>query len=150
MNIGIAAPCNPSEFIDYYYSRDDVSSFNLTASSIHSIIRGLLKCGHNVVVFTSSIDINHNLVYEGEHIKVFVLTRKIICKKIGVIDRFYMVSRLKKIIKANIHSLDVLHAHWTYDYALACAEYSKLLPVFCTIRDWCPYLLKVLFTVCFR
>ena len=143
MNIGIAAPCNPSEFIDYYYSRDDVPSFNLTASSIHSIIRGLLKCGHNVVVFTSSIDINHNLVYEGEHIKVFVLTRKIICKKIGVIDRFYMVSRLKKIIKANIHSLDVLHAHWTYDYALACAEYSKLLPVFCTIRDWCPYLLKV-------
>ena len=116
MNIGIAAPCNPSEFIDYYYSRDDVPSFNLTASSIHSIIRGLLKCGHNVVVFTSSIDINHNLVYEGEHIKVFVLTRKIICKKIGVIDRFYMVSRLKKIIKANIHSLDVLHANWTYDY----------------------------------
>ena len=47
MNIGIAAPCNPSEFIDYYYSRDDVPSFNLTASSIHSIIRGLLKCGHN-------------------------------------------------------------------------------------------------------
>ena len=39
------------------------------------------------VVFTSSIDINHNLVYEGEHIKVFVLTRKIICKKIGVILR---------------------------------------------------------------
>ena len=29
MNIGIAAPCNPSEFIDYYYSRDDVPSFNL-------------------------------------------------------------------------------------------------------------------------
>ena len=36
-----------------------------------------------------------------------------------------MVSRLKKIIKANIHSLDVLHAHWTYDYA--CLLYTSLL-----------------------
>lgn len=42
-----------------------------------------------------------------------------------------------------VDNLDVLHAHWTYDYAAAAAKYTDKIPVFCTVRDWCPRILKL-------
>ena len=42
-----------------------------------------------------------------------------------------------------ISSLDILHAEWTYEYAYAMLPFVYQKKVYCSVRDWCPYLLSI-------
>lgn len=143
MRVGIVAPFNPYSVKEHFSPETKVPDINRNASSINTIVEELLEQGHRVVVFTYVTD--HRFipqVVEGERIKVYVLSSKTIIPKVGLFVRLYMPRALRKVIAKEIDTLDVLHAHWTYDYALAAQHFCNRIPVFCTVRDWCPKVLR--------
>lgn len=143
MKIGIVAPFNPHSVLKYFGPDAKVPDVNRNASSINAIVEELLEQGHRVIVFTYVTD--HRFipqVVEGEQIKVYVLSSKTIIPKAGLFVRLYMPRALRNVMDNEVKNLDVLHAHWTYDYALAAQNYCDRLPVFVTVRDWCPKILR--------
>lgn len=53
-----------------------------------------------------------------------------------------MVRRIQYLLADHVSEMDIIHTHWTYDFALASAAFAKAKPVFCTIRDWAPIIRK--------
>lgn len=143
MKIGILAPFNPYVIRERFRNTDTVPDVNKSASAINVLVKEYLDQGLELVVFTYVPD--HSfvpVVLNGPNVRVYVLSSKFFLPKAGVFMRLFMVPRLRKVVNKEVDDLDVLHAHWTYDYALATKRFEKRLPVFCTVRDWCPVILK--------
>lgn len=138
MTIGIAGPFNPYCVRDFFNEKADIPNINITASSVNIYVRSLLNCGYNVIVFTSiPFDIEPR-VLRGDRIVVYCISAKYFIRGFG---RYRMHKRIRESIKKEIAQIDVLHAEWTYEYALAVLPFVNTIPVFCSVRDWCPYLL---------
>ena len=145
MKIGIVGPVNPYELREFLYNGQKIQSINKGATAVNTYIKELLRKGHSVIAITSAIPSNEkeSYVIDGEKLRIHV-----VCSKPGLflthaLSRFYMVGRLKKTIGEIISEINVLHAQWTYDFAYASMAFADVLPVFCTVRDWCPYIISV-------
>lgn len=144
MNIGIASHFNPYEVREYLDNSSPIPCINPMTSSVNAIVRGLLQEGHHVTVFTSypkKGDISH---LKGKNIDIYLIPSSPIIRPLKIFERIYMIGRLKKTIKLHINEIDVLHAHWTYEFAMAASYFSKIKPTFCTVRDWCPYIFSLM------
>ena len=142
--IGIVSPFNPFEIKDFLYQQNDkVLNNNVSATSVHALVIGLIKLGYRVIVFTYDLSIGEDVVYYGENVSVYVCSIysfSLKYYKLGFFSRAYMGGVLSKKISKHVDEISVLYAQWTYDYAKACVPYVNTVPVFCTIRDWCPYI----------
>ena len=145
MNICICGPVNPFELKDYISSEAPVLSINKGASAVNTYVKELLRNHHQVTVITSDVplSITEDITYSGENLTIYVVNSKPGLFLFHGFSRFYMVNRLKRYIRKVLPNLDVLHCQWTYDYAMASMTFAKQIPVFCTVRDWCPYIIKV-------
>lgn len=143
MVIGISAPFNPKEFEDILDSESSIPNINRAATAVNTLVREFLLGGHRVVVFSTYPDSGKMLYYQGGNLEVYLVSRFIFLPKREIYSRIYVWKRIERIIRLRVNELDVLHAHWTYDYAMAAQKYSHILPVFCTVRDWCPYQLVI-------
>lgn len=134
MRIGIVAPFNPSSIQMYF--EETLKSLNKTASSVNNLVLSFINQGHDVCVFTLDTTCKETKFYNSDHVSLYV---------IGVRSSFKLnnyfpslnkqAQTIKHYIKKEIGSLDILHAHWCYQYALSVIEFTSILPVFCTIRD---------------
>lgn len=140
MKIGIVAPCNPYELKEFLFDGQDVPNINKGASAVNTLVKEFLRKGHSVKVFTSYDGTEAQKALVGQHVEIFMCHRKKPLPFTTFVYRLYMVPRIAKMIKKEVAGLDVLHAHWTYEYAMAAKMFVKKLPVFCTVRDWCPYI----------
>lgn len=138
MTIGIVSYFNPTECREYLHDRQDIPNINKAASSVNAITLGLLKAGHHVIVITSSDDKGPVIHLSGEQLEVHIVSTYSRMPKADTFKRWYMVSRLRKELEKHIDKMDIVHTHWTYDFALAAAAFTKIKPVFCSIRDWSP------------
>ena len=148
MNIGISSPFNPFELKDALYNDDQerVHNNHAATTSVHALVKGFIKLGHHVYVFSTDPTIKRAVEYHGELIDIYIIPRRLTPVKIKgthLMTRLYLGKRLAKTIHQHINKLDVLHAQWTYDFAEACIPFTDQLPVFCTVRDWCPYILTL-------
>lgn len=147
MRIGIVGPINPSEFEDLLH-KDEIPQMHQNASAVHALINSFLDEGHTVIAFT----INENNIYEefvSEKLKIYTVPFRLIPRT--SIFKIYCVKQLRRAIKNHLQDIDVLHAQWTYEYAFAAMAFVKRIPVFCTVRDWCPYIMTMIrksFTGC--
>ncbi len=64
-------------------------------------------------------------------------------KLTGLFSQVYMVKRLINLMEGQIDDVDVIHAHWTYAFALAAKHFAGKKKIVCTVRDWCPYILSI-------
>lgn len=142
MNITICGPINPSEFSDVLNYTDKLPNINRGASAVNTYVRELLRMGHKVVVVTQDVPSNEkdDIVLKGENLIIHIVHSNAGIYISHALSRFYMVTRLKKVLKGYIPKTDVLHAQWSYDYAYASMKFKKQVPVFCTVRDWAPYI----------
>ncbi len=143
MRIGIASPFNPNEFKDYLQN-EKLPDINQSARAIHIYVRELLEAGHKVVIFTSftsSVE-KRSRIFSNGNLKVYVISRHYLIPKVGAFIRLFLHKRIAKAIKGEVKNLDVLHAQWTYEYALAASKFVKQIPIFCTVRDWCPAIMR--------
>lgn len=144
MNIGICGPINPSVLKDYFFAGQNIPSINKAATAVNTYVKELLRNGHNVIVVTCAIPgCSEDLVLEGENLLVHIVHSNPSFYLTHALSRYYMIGRLRNVLKKYIDKIDVLHAQWTYDFALASKSFQYRLPVFCTVRDWCPYILSL-------
>lgn len=143
MRIGIVGYCNPFELKDFLFSGQDIPNINKSATAVNTLVKELLQKGHSVKLFTTFSEKGNVVKLYGNNLTIFLCSRYCSIPKMAFFSRIYMVSRLVRVIKSEIHDLNVLHAHWTYEFALAAKHFSNQIPVFCTVRDWCPYILSM-------
>lgn len=148
MRAGIAGPFNPASVADYLEEKD-VPSINDSATAVNTLVREFIEQGHTVKVFTlHSLLPNTYRILHGKNIDIHLIPLGIMPKVLGyhqlVVGQFYLPKRIAKVIRKEIGTLDILHAHWTYEYAKAILPFAGQLPIFDTIRDWCPYQMSIM------
>lgn len=143
MKIGIASPIDVRVFLPYIENQTDRDIINMfhgiNAPSVATLALSLLSAGNKVKIFTLT---EKSYVIKSDNVDIIAVKSF----NVHVIKQFIGIwedaARLKNAIECNLDGLDVLHAHWTYSYAYACKNFTSKLPVFCTIRDWAPYIFK--------
>jgi glycosyltransferase involved in cell wall biosynthesis len=136
VNIGIVSPFNPYYVRNYISSHENIPQINSNATSVNTLVVSFLEQGHNVIVFTTTTAPHHTTVYKGKQLEIHVLSKVFHPKGMS---NLRIVRKLRNEIKKCINNIDVLHAHWTYEYAASIRRFEQRIPTFCTIRDWCPY-----------
>lgn len=148
MKIGIVAPFNPMSIADCL-DENNIPSINTSATAVNTLVSEFLLQGHHVVIFTLTTQLPQKYcVLKGKGVSVHLVPSGLAPRVFGVrqfvLGQFYLPARLKNTIRKEINNIDVLHAHWTYEYAKAASKLSDLIPVFDTVRDWCPYQLSIM------
>ena len=143
MNIGIVSPFNPKEVEGYLYSNQEILDINKTATAVHALANEFLQAKHHITIFTSYPMPGKIRHLKGDLVDIYMASSFTRIPKGNLFSRIFMVKRLINMMHPYIENLDVLHAHWTYDFALAAQHFCAKLPVFCTVRDWCPYQLAI-------
>ena len=143
MRIGVLGPFNPSAIKDFL-ADSQVPSINESATAVNTLVREFLLMGHEVKVFSwYSIDRHKTMELKGKNVEVYLIPSRPNKKVPFVLNPLLWPRRISSVVGEYVDSLDVLHAHWTYEYAKAASCFSRVLPVFVTVRDWCPYQFSV-------
>ena len=148
MRVGIVGPFNPAVISDYF-NESNIPSINESATAVNTLVRELLEQGQEIKVYTQhTLSPQNYRTLKGKNVEVYLIPTGIVPHLLGyhqlVVGQFYLPKRMAKVIKTDIDDLDVLHAHWTYEYAKAASLLSDRIPVFDTVRDWCPYQLSIM------
>jgi L-malate glycosyltransferase len=143
MRIGICAPVDCSTFEQYLYDKEKIKSkgLGLGGSQVNQIINELLERGHKLSIFTldKSIQKGKELVLKGENLTVYIgpFRRSKMCTlDFQRLERKYLENAIRK------DSPDIVHAHWTYEFALG--SINSGVPHLVSVRDWAPTILKLM------
>lgn len=142
MKIAFVSPFKPSVVSDFLDNKD-VPDIHKSSTALSLIVKGLVESGNEVVVYTYCREKRPYTRLEGKGITIHIISSYSCIKGSIIFSRFYMVNRLRDLIEKDIDTIDIIHAHWTYDYALAASHFSSKVPVLCTVRDWCPKIIKM-------
>jgi glycosyltransferase involved in cell wall biosynthesis len=140
MNIGVAGYINPTEFKEYLPNDAPIFTDNQCATAVNTLVKEFLRLGHNVYVFSSCSQGKDEYHFVGERLQIHMVGTERPIRFTSLFSQIYMTKRIKRLISTYVDELDVLHAHWTYYYALASKSFSDKVPVCCTVRDWTPYI----------
>lgn len=141
MEICILGPFDPISVKDYLFieNNEKIVSINSTATSVNTLVAGLIKLKHIVVVLTIDITCNKNKIYSGDCITVYVIGAKSYNPLLNYFPPSFFLSRkINKCLHAHDVKFDIIHAHWTYEYALAATKIDNNKPIICSVRDWAP------------
>lgn len=148
MRIGIVGPVNPASLAEWLNEKN-IPAINTSASAVNTLVKGFLEDGHELQIFTLTTEkLQKKRELKGNRITIHLIPIGLLPKIMGihqfVIGQFYLPQRIVNVIRKHIGDINVLHAHWTYEYAKAASLVSNKVPVFCTVRDWCPYQLSLM------
>jgi len=139
MKIAILAPFNPSSVREFFVNNKDVIDINPNASAVNNLVVGLLKAGEEVIVLTLNPLCRKDKILKGKGIIVYLIGNKPLFKLLTYVPRLSNECRkINTCLQKIINQIDIIHAHWAYEYANACLPYTQFKPVICTFRDW-PY-----------
>lgn len=134
MNIAIISPFNPLALSDLL-DQTNVKDTKVSASSVHAIVRGLLKKGIQVTVYSSCVGSEDIIFrYSGHNINIYLVQ----VRKAYFGLKIY--PKLRRLFAEHKEEYDVIHAQWTYVYPYSILPFTRSIPTFCSVRDWCPYL----------
>jgi glycosyltransferase involved in cell wall biosynthesis len=145
MNIGITSPISIYEFLDFLNEESKNKAtglIGLKAPAVDSLILGLLKNGHNVSIYTLA-EVKEIIILNGERLRIFIapVINTKWWRPLGIFT--YKANQIKKCINIDETALDILHAHWTYEYAIGALYSKKNVPIIVTVRDWMPTILRL-------
>ena len=136
MVIGISSPISIGEVVphlDNASQRVARGIRGLLAPAVDAFVLQLLRQGHEVVVFTLDTSIGSPVILTGPRLRVYVGRYRRNAKWRSLTFFYSEICALRSFIRAEKGRLDVLHAQWSYEFAIAAL--SARCPVFCTIRD---------------
>ncbi|MGY6648827.1 glycosyltransferase family 4 protein [Wenyingzhuangia sp. IMCC45574] len=144
MKIGIAAPIEVYSLKEHFSHLSEFDlSLGLGGTAVNIIIDGLLKAGHQVTVFTLDTKVRGKHVIEGAQLKIIFGAFRAKAR-FKTLDFCYKeFKQIQSFIKQEGDSLDVINAHWSYEFAIgALLVYPNKTIV--TFRDDAPSILKIL------
>lgn len=145
MRIGFVTPFNPAAFAERL--GPEAPDINRGATAVHILVAELLAAGHEIHVFTSYPGKGPVRRYAGDGLHVCAVPRSGRFPLPG--KRLAVARRIRREL-GGFQAPDVLHAQWTYEYALAAAAFADRVPTFCSVRDWAPYQLAMSRGIRFR
>lgn len=116
MRIGIAGPIVTSDFATYLDRATDCVNLpvGLGGTPVNLLSLELLKRGHRLVIFTLDPSVDTELVVEGEQLKIcFGPYRPMRARDFFRVERDVMEKAIRRERPA------LVHAQWTYEFALA-------------------------------
>ena len=128
MKIVVTGQADIRQLARYLDEGQDIPPGNGGVPPIHEI-RMLIEHGHEVVLVTLDSTISSEVVLRGEQLTVFVGP----CRHDHAVRDLFR--RERKYLATTIRAVDpdVVHAHWTYEYALGALDSG--CPIVVTIHD---------------
>lgn len=138
MHIAVISPFNPQELQPFFGHKYNLTSIRVAASSVHTLVRGFINSGHRVTVITACVGNSKKIItYTNDRVSIHIAQ----CKHSFAGIAF--IPTLRKIIYKHINEFDIIHAQWSDYYAYSTLPFTNMKPTFCSVRDWCPYLLTL-------
>jgi glycosyltransferase involved in cell wall biosynthesis len=128
MHIGIVSPCSSGPLADLLFDSEGID-LGCGVHFMATLIRALINRGHRVSVITLSPEVRNRQILEGRNLNFYV-------------NPMRTQKRMRDLFKVERESLrecillarpDILHAHWTYEFALASFETG--MPTLLTSHD---------------
>lgn len=147
MTIGIASPISPASFAEYLDAESAILTEGLSsdmAPAVTTLAMEFLEAGHSLVVFTLDPKARKAMTLKGEKITMYVAPSASSNRVARFFDPFFArnIRLISDMFRYNRQKIDVLSVHWTRDYAVAARIFIGKIPVFVTVRDIIPYVLK--------
>jgi len=136
IHVGIAAPIYLPLLSDYLHNADAIEVEGMGGFSVTYLVRALLSLGVKVSIYTLDPRQTKPLLIEGSRLKVY-------CGHFRTHGRMKDLMRLERKQLEDFMAVDdpdLIHAHWTYEYAWAAVASGK--PNLITVRDWSPAILS--------
>lgn len=134
--IGVTGPVTPEAFRPHLDHPAGPLPTGLGGVPVTAIVNELLRRGHRVVVATLSPDVHTDVVLRGPRLSLHVGRYR----QSGRARDAFRVERRTIERAFEREQVDVVHAHWTYEFALGALSSGK--PTLVTIRDWAPTILR--------
>lgn len=113
--VGITGPINLSDFREFVNPGQwhDQLPKGQGGTPVNLLCRELLKRGQKLVVFSCDAAVRDEVVLQGERVKVCVGPKgKRPARNFFRVERAYLQRAIKR------EKPDLIHAHWTYEYAM--------------------------------
>lgn len=136
VHIGIAGPIASASLQPFLDPCDDLPD-GLGGISVTQLVYGLVEAGHRVSVFTLDRSVTRPVVSAGPRLTIYF----------GPFRNHHRMRDGMKVERTALYDFitaarpDVVHAHWTYEYALAALRTG--VPTLITVRDWAPTILRM-------
>jgi glycosyltransferase involved in cell wall biosynthesis len=129
--LGMVGPANPREFADYLAVAPEDLPTGLGGSPVNLLTRELLKRGRQITLFTLDPQVEKEKIFRSKQLTVCIgpyrpspRTRAL---DFFAVERAYLSSAIER------EKPDILHAQWTYEFALASQACG--LPTLTTAHD---------------
>lgn len=135
MRITLTGPCSPKDLTHLFSVEDADRASNFDGYRgipVSSLAGALHDLGHDVcIVTTAIIPSGERLVFSGDRIEIRVVSQRRRARELA----FSFFRSERQLIANEIIDLrtEIVHAHWTYEFALAALETGK--PVLITAHD---------------
>jgi glycosyltransferase involved in cell wall biosynthesis len=138
MRVGIAGPIDVNLLKSYLYQDSSVRlPSGLGGTPVSLLVRGLLEYGHEVSVFTLDRSVANHWVVKGPQLTIHFGPYRISkrARDFFWVERKFLADAIRQ------EQPDIVHAHWTYEFALAAL--ASQVPTLVTVHDWAPTILKL-------
>jgi glycosyltransferase involved in cell wall biosynthesis len=144
MTIGIVSDCNVNYLKPYLFEEFQKDDYNGgDAPSVTNIIEGLIL-ENNITLYIFKLYPGKEIkILSGERLNIILVPQCTVYPWKYIVEEFINGVSLHKAIKPYIKVIDILHAQWSYGTILSIIKWRKKIPVFCSIRDWTPYIFKI-------
>ncbi|MBL7068848.1 MAG: glycosyltransferase family 4 protein [Candidatus Omnitrophica bacterium] len=128
MKIGIAGPMS-LKLLEYNFEKGANLPIGYDFPLISMLVNALLRRGHEVVAYTTSMGIEQPVVYEGKNLTICITKRR---RRHAGRDLFRLERRgLVELMRK--YPVDIIHAHWSYEFAWAALDTG--IPTLVTLHD---------------
>jgi len=137
MKIGIAGPILTGLLAEFLDGKIDKAPKGLGGTSVVQLVKGLLRKGIRVSVYSLDVDVVTPVVVRGRFLTIYY----------GPYRRKHRMRDFMKVERQSIRDFiivdkpDIVHAHWTYEFAIGALATGK--PTLITVRDWAPTILRL-------
>ncbi len=129
MKIGIAGPILTGLLAGFLDGKIDKAPKGLGGTSVVQLVKGLLRKGNRVSVYSLDGDVIAPVVVKGKFLTIYY----------GPYRRRHRMRDFMKVERQSIRDSiiadkpDIVHAHWTYEFAVGALSGGK--PTLITVRD---------------
>jgi glycosyltransferase involved in cell wall biosynthesis len=109
-----------------------VESRGYPSALVPTLALALMDLGHDVTVITTAIDVHDMQIYESPHLRLIIVPSRARARDRALSLFSEEVKNVRNALR--LFEFDVIHAHWTYEFALA-ASGVKNVPVLITAHD---------------
>jgi glycosyltransferase involved in cell wall biosynthesis len=140
MRIGICGPISTEELRPHLHEPATSAPRGLGGSPVNLLVRELLRRGHEVIVVSCDRDVpvGHDVVLDGPRLRIRYgpYRPRHRARDAFRVERGYVAEALRR------EQPDIVHAHWTYEFALGALASDR--PTLVTCHDWGPAVLRYL------